>query len=65
MPMATVAPVELGRKPYPCWPARRSGQVRAVVERVEVDEPSGDVRVFIADLNPSPAEAVPAIAVNS
>ena len=43
----------------------RSRLVRAVIERVEVDEPSGDVRVFITNLNPSPAEAMPATAVNS
>lgn len=43
----------------------RGRLVRAVVERVEVDEPSGDVRVLITNLNPSPAEAVPAMAVNS
>jgi DNA invertase Pin-like site-specific DNA recombinase len=45
-------------------PANRGRLVRAVVERVEVDEPNSDVRVFIANLNSSPA-AVRAIAVNS
>jgi hypothetical protein len=39
--------------------------VRAVFERVEVDEPAGDVRVFAANLNPSPTADVRAIAVNS
>jgi DNA invertase Pin-like site-specific DNA recombinase len=43
----------------------RGRLVRAVIERVEVDEPNSDVRVFIADLNPCPVEVVSAIAVNS
>jgi site-specific DNA recombinase len=43
----------------------RGRLVRAVIQRVEVDEPNDDVRVFIADLNPNPAEVVSAIAVNS
>ena len=44
----------------------RGRLVRAVFERVEVDEPSGDVRVFGANLNVSPAApVVRAIAVNS
>jgi hypothetical protein len=46
-------------------PENRGRLVRAVIERVEVDEPSSDVRVFITNLNPSPAAAVRAIAVNS
>ena len=43
----------------------RGRLVRAVFERVEVDEPAGDVRVFAANLNPSPTADVRAIAVNS
>jgi hypothetical protein len=46
-------------------PENRGRLVRAVFDRVEVDEPSGDVRVFAANLNPSPGAAVRAIAVNS
>jgi DNA invertase Pin-like site-specific DNA recombinase len=46
-------------------PENRGRLVRAVIERVEVDEPNSGVRVFIANLNPSPAAAVRAIAVNS
>jgi hypothetical protein len=45
--------------------SNRGRLVRAVFERVEVDEPSGDVRVFAANLNASPAAPVRAIAVNS
>jgi hypothetical protein len=36
----------------------RGRLVRAVIERVEVDEPKGDVRAFIADLG-APAETTP------
>jgi DNA invertase Pin-like site-specific DNA recombinase len=46
-------------------PENRGRLVRAVFERVEVDEPAGNVRVFATNLNPSPAAAVRAIAVNS
>ena len=33
--------------------------VRAVIERVEVDEPKGDVRVFIADMGGAPEVTTP------
>jgi hypothetical protein len=46
-------------------PENHGRLVRAVFERVEVDEPSGDVRVFATSLNASPAADVGAIAVNS
>jgi hypothetical protein len=46
-------------------PENHGRLVRAVFERVEVDEPSGDVRVFATSLNASPAADVRAIAVNS
>ncbi len=39
-------------------PANRGRLVRAIVERVEVDEPKNEVRVFLTDLQPAPSEAV-------
>ena len=41
----------------------RSRLVRAIVTRVEVDEPNGDVRVFLADLGPTPDAEVLAAGV--
>ena len=36
----------------------RGRLVRAIVDRVEVDEPNGDVKAYLADLGPAPnAEA--------
>jgi len=35
-------------------PENRGRLVRAVIERVEVDEPKGDVRTFIADMGCAP-----------
>jgi DNA invertase Pin-like site-specific DNA recombinase len=46
-------------------PENRTRMVRALVARVEVDEPNGDVRAFLTDLGPDPAEAEQAIEVNS
>jgi len=39
-------------------PANRGRLVRAIVERVEVDEPKNEVRVFLTDLQPVPSKAV-------
>jgi len=39
-------------------PANRGRLVRAIVERVEVDEPKDEVRVFLTDLQPAPSKAV-------
>ncbi len=39
-------------------PANRGRLVRAIVERVDVDEPKNEVRVFLTDLQPTPSKAV-------
>ncbi|HOX57996.1 MAG TPA: hypothetical protein PLC99_14005 [Verrucomicrobiota bacterium] len=44
-------------------PENRTRMVRAVVARVEVDEPRGDVRAFQTDLGPDAEEVARAIEV--
>jgi DNA invertase Pin-like site-specific DNA recombinase len=44
-------------------PGNRVRMVRAIVERVEVDEPSGDVRAFLTDLGADVEKAARAIEV--
>ncbi len=39
-------------------PANRGRLVRAIVERVEVDELKKEVRVFLTDLQSAPSQAV-------
>ncbi len=47
---------------YSIWdvltPANRVRLVRAIVERVDVDEPKNEVRVFLTDLQPAPSKEV-------
>ena len=45
-------------------PENRTRMVRAVVARVEVDEPKNDVRAFLTDLGPDAEEVARAIEVN-
>ena len=45
-------------------PENRMRMVRAVVARVEVDEPSGDIRAFMTDLGPDAEEMARAVEVN-